>query len=128
VLVDRLPAVPLDDGGGAGAQPRAGGLAVGVGQLRQPPGAGVLDDLGDGVGGVLLVRADHAARAALDPADAVLARLRLPVLAAHAAAVVADQAAPEVERDVGERRAAVADRADDEPAGDDLLAVARHRP
>ena len=36
MLVDRLPAVPLDDGGGADAQPRAGGLAVGAGRLGEP--------------------------------------------------------------------------------------------
>ena len=44
----------------------------------QAAGLAVLDDLGHGVGGVLLVRADHAARPALDPADRVLAAARRP--------------------------------------------------
>ena len=88
VLVDRLPAVPRRRRPGARvAQPgarsprrrrRAG--------LVQPPGLGVLDDPRDGVGRVLLVRADDAARAALDPADDVLAGQRLAVLVADAAA------------------------------------------
>ena len=129
----------------------------------------VLDDPGDGVGRVLLVGADHARRAALDPADDVLADLvlavvgrgrgrrgwrsgpcarrtgcrpaarrgsrstritsrritssspPLAVLVDHAAALVADQPAALVERDAGQRRAAVADRAQHEAAGDDLL-------
>ena len=57
----------------------------------------------DRLGRVLLVRADHAARAALDPAggvDAAHARR----LVEHAAAVVRDHAARLVERHAGERR------------------------
>ena len=52
---------------------------------------------------------------------------RLAVVADDAAALVADRAAGLVERDAGERRAAVADRAQDEPARDDLLVARRAR-
>ena len=44
-----------------------------------------------------------------------------PAVAGHAPALVADQPALVVERDAAERHAAVADRAEHEPAGDDLL-------
>ena len=50
------------------------------------------------------------------------------VVLAHAAAVVADEPAPLVERDPGQRHAAVADRAQDEAALDDLLAAGGHGP
>ena len=90
-------------------------------------GLGVLDDLGHRVGGVLLVGADHAARPALDPADRVLAAMRDARLVAHAAAVVADQPARGVEGHVADGPAGVADRAEHEPAADDLLLAGRRR-
>src|SRR6185295_6463242 len=126
VLVDRLPAVPLDDPGGGVAQPRpARGVVEVRGGLGQAAGLGVLEDPGDGVGRVLLVRADDPARATLDPADDVLAGDRLAVLVADTAARVADQAAAVVEGDVVQRPAAVADRAQDEAALDHLLLAGR---
>ena len=72
VLVDRLPALPEDRVGRAGGEPF--GALVGVcARGAEQAGLGVGDDLGHRVGGVLLVGADDAARAALDPADGVLA-------------------------------------------------------
>src|SRR3954470_20699501 len=66
VRIDRLPAFPLD-----GAV-RPLGLERG---LVEGTNVAVLEDLGDRVGGVLLVGADHARGAALDPPDHVLAPL-----------------------------------------------------
>ena len=63
---------------------------------------------------ILLVGADHAGRAALDPAGHVLAEAMRAGLVDDAAAVVADQATALVERDVAERLPGVADRAEHE--------------
>src|SRR3954454_18460672 len=126
VLVDRPPPLPRDEVRAALGQPLLAGLRAGVGRRVQRARVAVLEDAGDGVGGVLLVGADHARRAALDPADGVLAGGAGAVVAGHPAALVADQAAALVERDPGQRQAAVADRAQHEPAGDDLLLVRGH--
>src|SRR5918999_584877 len=92
MLVDRLPAIPCDRVRRTGLQPARG--LVGVRALAvEAPGLGVRDDLGDGVGGILLVGPDHATRPPLDPPDRILAAMRHALLVADAAAVVADQAA-----------------------------------
>ena len=84
-------------------------------RARAAPGAGVLEQQLDGLGRVLLVRADHAARAALDPAGAVDAaarprrrrrRTRPPSLGITPRSLV--------ERHAGQRDAAVADAAEHE--------------
>ena len=131
--VDRLPALPrhhvrrarLDEA-----------LDVVGDRLVHAAGGHVLDDLVDGVQGILLVRSDHARRAALDPAGHVLAELVRAVGIGHATALVADQAAPLVERDVVDRLPRVADRAEHElrrelverpgAARDQRAVVARH--
>src|SRR5688572_15524089 len=123
VLVDRLPTAPRDEPGYPRPHPR---LVGALRRLRQPAAGEVVEQRRDGVGRALLVRADHARRASLDPADGVLAAPGRAVLLAHPAAGVADQAAPLVERDARERATAVADRADHEPARDDLV-LARGR-
>src|SRR5262249_17707499 len=69
VTVDRLPALVVDV-----RQPpcikKLGEITL---TRRQQPGFGVFEHLGGGLGSVLLVRPDDAARAALDPAGAVQA-------------------------------------------------------
>ena len=86
----------------------------------QQSGARVLEQQLDGLGRVLLVRADHAARAALDPARAVDAGH-----AGDASILVRDRRAPRVERDSGELDAEVADAAEDDAARDRLALVRR---
>src|SRR5207244_10400848 len=68
----------------------------------EPTALGVLKQLADRVGRVLLVGADDARGAALDPTDRVLAGDRLAFVIEDAAAVVADQATLLVERDRSE--------------------------
>src|SRR5207249_2384403 len=99
-----------------------GRRVVGIrrGRLVEPVGIAILDDARHGVGRVLLVGPDHAGGPALDPAGDVLADQRVAVLVADPAPDVADEAAALVERDVVDRTAAIADRAQDEPALDDL--------
>src|SRR5271154_2559324 len=78
VAVDRGPAVVGDELGLALMQQlldRTGVGGVGLGQALSV-GGGVGEDRVDGLLGVLLVRADHAGGAALDPADGVLAGQR----------------------------------------------------
>src|SRR6478735_5727914 len=125
MLVDRAPAVPRDQIRALLGQELLASFTVAVGGRVELAGLAVLEDAGDGVGRVLLVGADDAGGAALDPADDVFADLVLAALAKDAAAEVADQAAALVEGDAGQRRAAVADRAQDEAAGDDLLLAGR---
>src|SRR5262249_13035877 len=80
----------------------------------------VLEQEVDRLGRVLLVRADHPARAALDPAGAVDAR-------SDAAALVRDRRAALVERHAREGDAEVADAAEHDPARDRLALVRRLR-
>src|SRR5438093_1715511 len=121
-VVDCLPALPRHVVGRAPPQPRLDVLvARRVGQQ-----VGVLDDVRDRLGGALLVGADDAAGAALDPADGVLAAQRPAVFAEDTAVVVGDAAGPGVDRDAGDRLAAVADRAQDEAALEHLLVAGRH--
>ena len=88
----------------------------------------VLEQELDGLGRVLLVRPDHARRPALDPAGAVDTPRRRPVGAEHAAGLVGKRAGALVERNTGERHAAVPDAPEDDPALDELALVRRHCP
>src|SRR5436305_9194745 len=80
-LVDRTPAAPADRAGNALQDP----IWIVRHRLPEAGGRRVFDDLAHRVGGVLLVRPDHPARAALDPADDVLASVRAGLLVADAA-------------------------------------------
>src|SRR6185437_9322709 len=119
VLVDRLPAPVLDEVHAAVDEEV---LQLAALPLEQA-GCGVLEQPLARLGGVLLVRADDAARPALHPAGGVDARA-----AVDAALDVRDHAAPLVERDVGKRDAAIADAAKHEPARDDFRWVGRLGP
>src|SRR5207244_1589397 len=90
----------------------------------QPPFPRVLEQQLDGLRRVLLVRPDHAARAALDPAGAVDAGKRRAVLAEDAPARVRHRPAPLVERNAGQADTAIADAPEDRAAGN-RLALAR---
>src|SRR5205085_9219307 len=78
-------------------------------------GARILEQELDGLRRVLLVRADHARRAALDPARGVRA-----LGALHTPPVVRDRPAALVERDAGECDALVAHAPQHQPRRDDL--------
>src|SRR5436190_545423 len=120
--VDRLPALIGDEVGGAFGE-QVGDRRPISGQLRggDAPGLRVGDQVVDRLLRVLLVGADHARRAAFDPADGVVAR---EVVARGGVddppALVRDYAAALVERNPFEPDALVADRAQDEPAFDRL--------
>ena len=88
--------------------------------LVQAPRCRVLEDLGHGVLGILLVGSDHPGRASLDPARRVLAGLVPAFDVDHAPAFIADEATPLVKLNVADRLTGVADRAEHEP-GRDLL-------
>ena len=117
--IDVQPDV-LDDARAALGEQRVDGCCGRLGLWLEPSGGDVLEQELDGLGRVLLVRADHARRAALDPAGAVDA---VP----HAAALVRDRAGALVEGDAGQLDAAVADAAEDEPALERLGLVSRDR-
>src|SRR5262249_24280896 len=91
--------------------------------LGQAAGSCVLEEELDGLGGVLLVRPDHAARPALDPAGAVETGNRLPILAEHSPVGVRDRAGAFGERHPREADAAVADASEDDPARNDVVLV-----
>ena len=95
-------------------------LECSVPARRQLAGAGVLEQELDSLGRVLLVGADDAARAALDPAGRVQAGL-------DPAALVRNRPGALVERDAGQPHAPVADAAEDDPARDRLALVGRDR-
>src|SRR5262245_8837119 len=86
----------------------------------EPTGGGILEQDLDGLGRVLLVRADHSGRAALDPARTV-DPLR------DASGVVGDRAARSVEAHARQLDAPVADTTEDEAARERLLFFRRHR-
>ena len=79
------------------------------------------------LGGVLLVRADHAARAALDPAGAVDAGIGSPSSSRTRPSSFGITPRPSSNGTPGQRDAAVADAAQDEAARDHL-ALARSAP
>src|SRR4051812_14721204 len=108
VVVDRLPSAPRDERRRPLAQPRLDRLAVRSRGHVERSGTRVLENRGYGVGGALLVRADHAAGTALDPSHRVLGAQHCAVVNDDAAVVVADQAPALVERDAVERDAAIA--------------------
>src|SRR5205814_4810375 len=118
-FVDRRPARVLDDARAALGEEGVDGRGGRFGLSIEAAGCGVLEEEPDGLGRVLLVRADHAGRAALDPAGAVDA---VP----DATALVRDRAAAVVEGDAGQFDTAVADAAEDEAAGKRLRHVGRH--
>ena len=106
---------------GVGKEPRlalphqlGGGLGRGAGRLQHLTVGQIGDHAFDRLQGVGLVRADDAGGAAFDPAGRVNTGHWLrPVGVEHAACVVGDNAAAVVERHVGQRYAAIADRAED---------------
>src|SRR5581483_10905701 len=118
VLVDRLPAGVLDEVDAALAQELLERL---VRLAREHARLGVCKQPLDRLGRALLVRADDAARTALDPAGDVDAGP-----ADDAAAVVRDRAPALVERQARQRHAVVADRAEDEARRNQLDLVGRH--
>ncbi len=81
----------------------------------------------DGLAGVVLVGADHAAGPALDPPGHVLAR-RVPAVAQHPPCLVGHGARALVHREAGQRDAAVADGADDEVGREHLQLAGAHGP
>src|SRR5205085_604534 len=98
---------------GAGLTPvawAADGTIEGAADPQRAVG-GVGQQGGDRLPGVVLVGADDAGRAALDPAGDVLARRRRPV-AQDPARLVGDRAGALVDRQPGQRHAPVAHRAD----------------
>src|SRR5437868_471367 len=72
--VDRLPAGVDDAASAAFVEDRVDSLGCPAGVVRETPGADVLEQQLDGLRRILLIRADDAARAALDPARAVRRR------------------------------------------------------
>src|SRR5205823_11053667 len=108
-LVDRRPAGVLDHANAAFGEELVDRPGTRVGLRRQPAGGGVLEQELHGLGRVLLVRADHPRRAALDPAGAVDAGL-------HAPALVRNRPALRVEEHARQLDAVVAHAAEDEPA------------
>ena len=127
VGVDRLPARPGDVVGDALRQPapRSRRRRRGRARRRRASRLGVLDDPGHRVGGVLLVGPDHARRPALDPADDVLARGRRPSSPTTRPASLRIRPAALVEGQPGHGDAAIADRAQHQPALDHLLLAGR---
>src|SRR5262245_56885605 len=125
MLVDRLPARVLDE-----LDPAIEKHALERRPVVVPgdePGAGVVEQPLARLDGVLPVRPDHAARAALDPAGAVDAAHDLAVLPDDTALHVRHHAPGLVERQPGQRDAAVADAAEDDPARDHLGPFGRDR-
>src|SRR5476651_1259784 len=96
VAVDRLPAVVLDEIDAALPQDPFDSFAR---NAREEPRLGVLDQQLDGRCSVLLVRTDHAARAALDPTRAVDAGDAIAVVVDHAPVLVPNCGAMRVERE-----------------------------
>ena len=123
--VDRLPTGPCHGVGGALGIQRRGVVRMGHRRGVERTGLGVFEDPGDGIARVFLVGANYPRRAALDPSHDILAALRTPVFVDDAACLVADQAPALVERNVVNRPAAVADRAQHKAAVDDLFLPGR---
>ncbi len=90
------------------------------------PGAQVLQHAVDGLGGTWLVGADDSRRPALDPAGNVDTRHRLLRLRIDDPPLLIGNDAPTiVERQIGQRHAQVADRAEDDVDGQLLILVGR---
>ena len=125
-LVDRRPAVVSTNGRAAlGEQLRRGRRSPRAAAGRRAASSSSSDD---GLGRVLLVRPDHAARAALDPARAVDARDRRSVRRRGRGRRRSGSCrGPRRTGTSGERDAAVADAAEDEAARDRLALVRRDR-
>ena len=122
--VDRLPAAVDDDLARAfGQHVLDDSLAA---PLWKPARARVLEQSLDGLGRVLLVGADHAGRAALDPAGAVEARHRCSGLVEDASLDVRNRRGPFVERHAGNPGAAIADAPKDDAARENLASLAGH--
>src|SRR5918996_689576 len=108
--VDRLPARVAHVVGLALVEQLLEGVAARVGRLLQAARVQVLQDCVHGLLGVALVGPDDPGRAALDPADGVLAADRLAVLAQDAAALVRHGALALVEGHALHLDSLVADR------------------
>src|SRR5258705_425362 len=115
-LVDRRPAA-VDDRAHAALDEQP--IEVLGGSIVPRRVAEVFEQQLDCLRGVLLIGADHAARAALDPPGDVDAR-------GDAAVLVRDRSAALVERDARKRDAAVADAAEDDAALEGLRLARRH--
>ena len=116
--VDRLPAGVVDElhpSGGEEVVERRPGAG-----MCQPAGPRILEQQIDGLGRVLLVRPDHAARAALDPARDVGA-----LGSDDPSSVVRDRPTALVERNAGQGDALVADATQNEPRRDQLRCAGR---
>jgi hypothetical protein len=125
VGVDRSPPLPADRRRASVKLRRR--IRFGVLGLIEHASVAILQNPLDRLSGILLVGADHAARAALDPADGVLATARVVVLVAHTPALVADHPTAFVKRDAVERAAAIADRAEHQATLDQLLVLGGNR-
>src|SRR5205823_8572313 len=118
-VVDRRPAGVLDDAQAALREQRIDGGGGRLGLRLEPSRGGVLEQELDRLGRVLLIRADHARRAALDPAGAVDAGL-------DATTLVRDRAARGVEPHARQLDSVVAHAAEDETARERLVLGRRH--
>ena len=95
-------------------------LELAAARVASSPARGVLEQQLDRLGRVLLVRADHAARAALDPAGAVDAGTALPSSSTTRPSTFGITPRASSNGTPGSGDAAVADAAEDEPARDQL--------
>src|SRR5262249_4108058 len=116
-LVDRLPALVGDERRALRVELFG---QITLGGCRELPGAGVLEQQLDRLRGVLLVGADDAARAALDPPGDIRT-----TGTGHAAALVRDRPRLLVERDARAGDALVADARQHDPRRDDLQLTGR---
>src|SRR5262249_5274287 len=118
--VDRLPAGVRDDLNSPVCEQLVDTAGPPLGKTAR---SGVLEQELDRLRRVLLIRPDHARRAALDPPCAVEARNRLAVLAEHTPTRIRDRARTVGEGDSRKAHAAVADAPKDDPARNDLALV-----
>src|SRR5262249_47515660 len=121
--VDRLPARVRDRGNAALREQLVDRARV----VREETRTSVLEQELGRLGRVLLVRADHARRAALDPTCAVQTGNGCTRAVDDPASHVRHRPRGFVERGAGERDAVVADAPEDDAAGEHLALVGRHR-
>ena len=100
---------------------------IGVVLPPEQPCRSVLEQELHRLGRILLVGADHAARAALDPAGAVHTRYRRARVVQDTADIVPDRRPPVIERNAGHGRAPITDAAQHQPTRNHLALVGGHR-